>query len=86
LRSTNGSNNGLRILDWSFSLDNQRLDIVGAFVISRMHHVLCHLGLTFYYFRKRRRVEESRVDELELGNLELDKMVLDQLEVGFDHD
>nr|GFB45811.1 hypothetical protein [Tanacetum cinerariifolium] len=38
-----------------FSLDNQRLDVFGAFVISRRHRVLCHLALTFYYFRKRRR-------------------------------
>nr|GEX83723.1 hypothetical protein [Tanacetum cinerariifolium] len=50
-----GRNNGLRIWYQSFNLDNQRLDIFGASVISRMRHVLCHLGLTFYYFRKRRR-------------------------------
>nr|GEW27094.1 reverse transcriptase domain-containing protein [Tanacetum cinerariifolium] len=36
-------------------LDNRRLDVFGAFVISRRHRVLCHLDLTFYYFRKRRR-------------------------------
>nr|GEW63701.1 hypothetical protein [Tanacetum cinerariifolium] len=49
----NGSNNGLRIWYWSFNLDNRRLDIFCAFVISRRHRVLCHLGLTFYYFRRR---------------------------------
>nr|GFA72734.1 hypothetical protein [Tanacetum cinerariifolium] len=68
LRSTNesnnglndGSNNGLRILDRSFSLDNRRLDIFGASVISRMHRIFYHLGLTFYYFRKRRRGSRNR--------------------------
>nr|GEY98439.1 reverse transcriptase domain-containing protein [Tanacetum cinerariifolium] len=64
LRSINGSNNGLndgsnnrlRVLYWSFNLDNQRLDVFGASVISRRHCVLCHLGLTFHYFMRRRRV------------------------------
>nr|GEW26866.1 hypothetical protein [Tanacetum cinerariifolium] len=55
LRSTNWSNNGLRIWYRSFNLDNQRLDVFGAFIISRRHHVLCRLGITFYYLRKRRR-------------------------------
>nr|GEY70220.1 hypothetical protein [Tanacetum cinerariifolium] len=43
-----------RIRYWSFNLDNQRLDVFGASVISRRHRVLCHLGLMFYYFRRRR--------------------------------
>nr|GFB13953.1 reverse transcriptase domain-containing protein [Tanacetum cinerariifolium] len=62
LLSTNGSNNGLndrsnnglKIWNQSFSLDNRRLDVFGASIISRRHRVLCHLGLMFYYFRKRR--------------------------------
>ncbi|GKF32292.1 hypothetical protein Tco_0102090 [Tanacetum coccineum] len=33
--------------------DNRRLDIFGASVISKRHHVLCDLGLTFHYFRRR---------------------------------
>nr|GFA36702.1 hypothetical protein [Tanacetum cinerariifolium] len=33
----NGSNNGLRSWYWSFNLDNQRLDVFGASVISRRH-------------------------------------------------
>nr|GEV06907.1 reverse transcriptase domain-containing protein [Tanacetum cinerariifolium] len=48
----------------------------------RRHRVLCHLDLTFYYFRKRRR----GVDEPELGNLGLDKLVLGKMEAGCDHD
>nr|GEU46179.1 reverse transcriptase domain-containing protein [Tanacetum cinerariifolium] len=59
LRSTNGSNNGLsnelRVWYWSFNLENRRLDVFGASIISWRHHVLCHLGLTFHYFRERRR-------------------------------
>nr|GEX69705.1 reverse transcriptase domain-containing protein [Tanacetum cinerariifolium] len=35
-----GSNNGLRIRDRSFNLDNRRLDVFGAFIISRRHRVL----------------------------------------------
>nr|GFA14251.1 hypothetical protein [Tanacetum cinerariifolium] len=62
LRSTNGSNNGLNdgsnngliIQYWNFNLDNQRLDVFGASVISRRHRVLSHLDLTFYYFRRKR--------------------------------
>nr|GFC07004.1 hypothetical protein [Tanacetum cinerariifolium] len=57
-RSNNGlsnrSNNGLKIWYWSFNLDNQRLDVFGAFVISRRNRVLCYLDLTFHYFRRRR--------------------------------
>nr|GEV51436.1 ribonuclease H-like domain, reverse transcriptase, RNA-dependent DNA polymerase [Tanacetum cinerariifolium] len=53
-RLNDGSNNGLRIWYWSFSLDNRRLDVFGYSVISRRHHVLCHLGITFHYFRRRR--------------------------------
>nr|GEZ69323.1 hypothetical protein [Tanacetum cinerariifolium] len=101
LRSTNGSfnglNNGLRIWYLIFNLDSQRLDVFSAFVISRRHRVLCHLGFTFYYFRMRRgsrnrgsfsqlAVEESRLDVPELGILGLDKLVLDKLEAGLDHD
>ncbi|GKF58458.1 hypothetical protein Tco_0171995 [Tanacetum coccineum] len=33
--------------------DNRRLDVFGASVISRRHRVLCDLGLTFHYFRRR---------------------------------
>nr|GEW14687.1 reverse transcriptase domain-containing protein [Tanacetum cinerariifolium] len=58
LRSTNGSlkglNNGLRFWYLSFNLDNRRLDVFGASVISRRHSVLCHLGFTFHYFRRKR--------------------------------
>nr|GFD13057.1 hypothetical protein [Tanacetum cinerariifolium] len=43
-----------------FSLDNQRLDIFGASVVSRRHRVLCRLGLTFHYLRKRRRSSRNR--------------------------
>nr|GEX76565.1 hypothetical protein [Tanacetum cinerariifolium] len=68
LRSTNGSNNGLnygsnnglRIWYWSFNLDNRRLDVFGASVISRRHRVLYYLGLTFHYLRKRRRGSRNR--------------------------
>nr|GFB60747.1 hypothetical protein [Tanacetum cinerariifolium] len=59
-RLSNGSNNRLRILYWSFSLDNRRLDVFGASVICKRHRVLCHLGLTFYYLRKRRRCSRNR--------------------------
>ncbi|GKA74228.1 hypothetical protein Tco_0780530 [Tanacetum coccineum] len=38
----------------SFNLDNRRLDVFGTSVISRRHRVLCHLGFTFHYFRRRR--------------------------------
>nr|GFC56268.1 hypothetical protein [Tanacetum cinerariifolium] len=41
-------------------MENQRLDVFGASIISWMHRVLCHLGLTFYYFRKRRRCSRNR--------------------------
>nr|GEW53365.1 stromal 70 kDa heat shock-related protein, chloroplastic-like [Tanacetum cinerariifolium] len=58
LQSTNGSfnwlNNGFRIWYLGFNLDNQRLDLFGASFISRRHRVLCHLGFTFHYFRRRR--------------------------------
>nr|GEY54504.1 hypothetical protein [Tanacetum cinerariifolium] len=62
LQSTNGrnnglndgSNNGLKILDWIFNLDNRRLDAFGAFVISKRHRV------TFYYLRMRRRGSRNR--------------------------
>nr|GEZ11172.1 reverse transcriptase domain-containing protein [Tanacetum cinerariifolium] len=59
-----GSYNGFRIWRRSFSLDNQRLDVFGASVISRRHRVLCHLGLTFYYFRKRKRGSRNRRNEI----------------------
>ncbi|GKE21011.1 hypothetical protein Tco_1432523 [Tanacetum coccineum] len=38
----------------SFNLDNRRLDVFGTSVISGRHRVLCHLGFTFHYFRRRR--------------------------------
>nr|GEU56751.1 hypothetical protein [Tanacetum cinerariifolium] len=68
LRSTNWRSNGLndrrnnwlRVQDWRFSRDNQRLDVFGAFVVIRMHHVLSRLGLTFYYWRERRRSSMNR--------------------------
>nr|GFC26539.1 hypothetical protein [Tanacetum cinerariifolium] len=68
LRSTNrsnnrlndGSKNGLRIKDWRFRLENQRLDVFGASVVSRMHRVHSRLGLKFYYRRKRRRSSRNR--------------------------
>nr|GEX66122.1 hypothetical protein [Tanacetum cinerariifolium] len=64
LQSTNGSlnglnnesNNGLRIRYLSFNLDNRRLDVFGASVISWRHRVLCYLGFTFHYFMRRRDV------------------------------
>nr|GEW36192.1 reverse transcriptase domain-containing protein [Tanacetum cinerariifolium] len=57
---SNGSNNGLRIWNRSFNLNNRRLDVFGASVISRRHYVLCHLGLAFYYLRRRRRCSRNR--------------------------
>nr|GFA57412.1 hypothetical protein [Tanacetum cinerariifolium] len=33
---------------------HERLDVFGAFVISRRNRVLCYLNLTFHYFRRRR--------------------------------
>nr|GFA70333.1 hypothetical protein [Tanacetum cinerariifolium] len=59
-RLSNGSNNGLRIWHQSFSLDKRRLDVIGASVISRRHCFLCHLRLTFHYFRKKRRGSRNR--------------------------
>nr|GFC12465.1 hypothetical protein [Tanacetum cinerariifolium] len=50
----NGSNNWLSMRYLSFNLDNQRLDVFSASVISRRHRVLCHIGFTFHYFRMRR--------------------------------
>nr|GFC13817.1 hypothetical protein [Tanacetum cinerariifolium] len=43
-----------RIRYLRFNLDNQRLDVFGASVISRRHHVLYLLGFTFHYFRRRK--------------------------------
>nr|GFC45831.1 hypothetical protein [Tanacetum cinerariifolium] len=34
------------------SVDNRRLDVFVASVVSRMHRVLSRLGLTFYYWRR----------------------------------
>nr|GEV83350.1 DNA-directed DNA polymerase [Tanacetum cinerariifolium] len=67
-RSTNWRSNGLndrrnnwlRVKDWRFSLDNRRLDVFGASFVSRMHHVLSRLGLTFYYWREKRRSSRNR--------------------------
>nr|GFB55551.1 reverse transcriptase domain-containing protein [Tanacetum cinerariifolium] len=98
MTSTNGSskglndrsNNGLRIQNRSFSLDNRRLDVFGASVISRRHRVLCYLGLTFTTLGREEEsqlaVKESVVDEPELGNPGIDKPVLDKLEADLDHD
>ncbi|GJV45425.1 hypothetical protein Tco_1429961 [Tanacetum coccineum] len=63
--------------------DNQRWDIFGASVISRMHRVLCDLGITFHYFRRRRSNRNRGLDfeELELDRLELDKQEVEQPEV-----
>nr|GFC82668.1 hypothetical protein [Tanacetum cinerariifolium] len=62
LRSTNGSFNGLnngsnnKLRNWylCFNLDNRRLDVFGASVISRRHRVLYHLSFTLHYFRRKR--------------------------------
>nr|GEV13895.1 hypothetical protein [Tanacetum cinerariifolium] len=81
-----GSNNGLIILDWIFNLDNRRLDVSGASVISRRHRILCHLGLTFYYFWKRRRVMvlHGRVPEPEdeASQLAVEESGADEPELG----
>ncbi|GJT60842.1 hypothetical protein Tco_1004375 [Tanacetum coccineum] len=42
------------------NLDNRRLDVFGTSVISRRHRVLCHLGFTFHYFRRRRSSSRNR--------------------------
>nr|GFB47079.1 hypothetical protein [Tanacetum cinerariifolium] len=55
-----GNNNWLRVYDWRFSLDNQRLDVFGASIISKMLRFLSLLGLTFYYQRKRKRSSRNR--------------------------
>nr|GEY23099.1 reverse transcriptase domain-containing protein [Tanacetum cinerariifolium] len=81
----NGSNNGLRIRYLSFNLDNQRLDVFGAFVISRRHRVPCHISFTFHYFRSRRvMVLQGRVPEPgdEASQLVVEESRLDEPELG----
>nr|GFB23149.1 reverse transcriptase domain-containing protein [Tanacetum cinerariifolium] len=50
----NRRNNGVKIWYLSFNLDSQRLDIFGGSVISKRYRVLCYLGFTFHYCRRRR--------------------------------
>nr|GEX75843.1 ribonuclease H-like domain-containing protein [Tanacetum cinerariifolium] len=88
-----GSHNGLRIRHMTLNLDNRRLDIFGASVISRMHRVLCHLGLAFHYFRKRRRGSRNRLicsstssgDTLQIllrSQIAVEESGVDELELG----
>nr|GEV77107.1 hypothetical protein [Tanacetum cinerariifolium] len=90
LRSTNESNNGLRIWLRSFNLDDRRLDVFDAFIVSRRHLPLqlmipfkSSFGLVTVLLGRvpepedeasQLVVKESRPDEPELGNLGLDKL------------
>ncbi|GJY21898.1 hypothetical protein Tco_0394464 [Tanacetum coccineum] len=65
---------------------NRRLDVFGASVISRKHRVLCDLGFTFHYLRRRsnwnRRELELIGGRLEKAggwnNLRIDRFDLDE--------
>ncbi|GJV10349.1 hypothetical protein Tco_1351890 [Tanacetum coccineum] len=74
----------------------QAWDVFGASVISRRHRILCDLGFTFYYFRRRSSMNRGlrnlpsihlEFEELELDRRELDKKEVEQPEVDrFDLD
>nr|GFD14126.1 hypothetical protein [Tanacetum cinerariifolium] len=53
-----------------------------AFVVSRMHCVLCRLWFIFHHLRKKRRLKNSPSKHLVFEASELDKQELGKLEVG----
>nr|GEX91918.1 DNA-directed DNA polymerase [Tanacetum cinerariifolium] len=70
--------NGLRVKNWIFRLDNMRLDVFSAFIVSMIHYVLCHLWFIFHHFRKKRR----RGWNLRLKNSPSKHLVFEEPELG----
>nr|GEW42913.1 hypothetical protein [Tanacetum cinerariifolium] len=67
-----------------FRLDNLRLDVFSASVVSRIQCVLCRLLFIFHHLRKkrRRRLKNPPLKHLVFKEPELDKQELGKLEVG----
>nr|GEX69912.1 hypothetical protein [Tanacetum cinerariifolium] len=96
LWSTNRSNyrlrdwrsNGIRVKNWRFRLDNLRLDVFSAFVVSRIHCVLYRIWFIFHRLRKKRRrgwnlrLKNPPSKHIVFEELELGKQELGKLEVG----
>ncbi|GJV87080.1 hypothetical protein Tco_1531018 [Tanacetum coccineum] len=61
--------------------DNQRWDVFGASVISRMHRVLCDLGITF---DRKRELDKQEVEQPEVDRFDLDEPGIGKPGVEFD--
>ncbi|GJU33760.1 hypothetical protein Tco_1182114 [Tanacetum coccineum] len=75
IESLTGAFKAPEIDTWMDNRDNQRWDVFDASIISRRHRVLCDLGLTFHYFRKRS--NKNRGSFVSTANFESYKMLTD---------